>query len=305
MYEFIQSGELKAQAKRLLGYRTLLVVVILMNTVMVLRVPMGPPNQAIAQAVAQPSGSTAEVDRASAVVAADAQPEIDVQGIHPADPAAGTASVAVNQIGGRDQTDLSVATNSTLSFLQTMADYLPSELAQNVSTWAGQQLAAEGDWQPTANQLFQDWLQSAPHLTREETRSPGTAPADCQPENVPAIPSLDEGSGPPRANHPDTVLASSSETNAGPPLPEPPLVPNTGLTLVNPQQNNGVIRFLIDRRLVELQPGEAHQFPPADSWVIQFHPGGDFDNVQRTLSRGTYEFHVTGHGWELTPPDQP
>ena len=42
MHEFIQSSELKSQTRRLLGYRTLLMAVILVNVVLLLRVPMMP-----------------------------------------------------------------------------------------------------------------------------------------------------------------------------------------------------------------------------------------------------------------------
>ena len=65
-----------------------------------------------------------------------------------------------------------------------------------------------------------------------------------------------------------------------------------GLAVHNPPGNNGTIRFLVNRRLCELLPGEAHQFPAAEEWVIQFHPGGEFENVERTITRGVYHFIV-------------
>ena len=55
MHEFLQSGELKAQAKNLLSYRFLLVLAIVMNTVMV-RVFRGSPGQAIAPTTDQTIG---------------------------------------------------------------------------------------------------------------------------------------------------------------------------------------------------------------------------------------------------------
>ncbi len=75
----------------------------------------------------------------------------------------------------------------------------------------------------------------------------------------------------------------------------------SNLTVRNPLENTETIRFLVNSRIYELQPGEAHQFPPGEQWLIQFHPGGDFQDIDRTVTTGIFQFVITQQGWDLVP----
>lgn len=73
------------------------------------------------------------------------------------------------------------------------------------------------------------------------------------------------------------------------------------ITLQNPTENNGSIRFLVNGRVEELQPGESRRFNEFDPLQVGFHRGGEFGDAHRTISHGTYHFVVQERGWELVP----
>jgi hypothetical protein len=81
------------------------------------------------------------------------------------------------------------------------------------------------------------------------------------------------------------------------PAPVPP--PRQALTLRNLRDNGGPVRLLVNGRICELGPGEAHEFTNEPAWVVQFHRGEDFGDEQRTLTGGSYDFIVTDQGWAL------
>jgi hypothetical protein len=59
------------------------------------------------------------------------------------------------------------------------------------------------------------------------------------------------------------------------------------------------VSCLVNGRVCELWPGEAHEFTVGDTWDVQFHRGESLANERRLLSRGVYRFVVTDHGWDL------
>jgi hypothetical protein len=51
--------------------------------------------------------------------------------------------------------------------------------------------------------------------------------------------------------------------------------------------------------LHSLGPGETHNLGSGDSWLIQFHRGGDFGNAEYTIADGVHAFKAAELGWEL------
>jgi hypothetical protein len=71
------------------------------------------------------------------------------------------------------------------------------------------------------------------------------------------------------------------------------------VTLINPRESGGPVRFLLNGRESVLRPGETQQLSADRTWLIEFHRGGDFGEARYTLTSGAYRFRVTGRGWEL------
>ena len=294
MHEFLQSGELKAQAKSLLGYRFLLVLVILMNTVMVLRIPAAPPGQAVTPT------TVLELQRRSPPVATLPQPAADAPDTRFVRSSPSVLPPVASQHRDNVETDQPATVNFVAMLPEAAVAAWRSKLAQAVAAEARRQLTQDFSWRPWTHPLVTDWLQAAQELEHEGTEHSKPAEVAHLPENVSAATPLETASASPPTHGDHTQVAPAPHTTDGHSSSATLDTPDTGLLVRNPKENNGAIRFLIDRRVMELQPGEAHQFSSADEWVIQFHPGGDFENVQRSLSRGTYEFCVTSHGWDLT-----
>ena len=82
-------------------------------------------------------------------------------------------------------------------------------------------------------------------------------------------------------------------------LQRPPEMTHEGLLLANDRNSGGVVRFLVDGRVYELLPGEAHSFLLGDRWHVRFHRGETFGIEERTLEAGAYHFVVTDAGWAL------
>jgi hypothetical protein len=102
--------------------------------------------------------------------------------------------------------------------------------------------------------------------------------------------------------------AEPSEGTSSAPAPDQRLVappakapPSTGLVLLNPREAGETVQFVLNGRICSLRPGEKYESDSREAWLIQFHRGGDFGNVQYNLSDGTYVFHATDNGWELSP----
>lgn len=73
----------------------------------------------------------------------------------------------------------------------------------------------------------------------------------------------------------------------------------TSLVLRNAADSHGRVRFLVQGHVRELLPGESCELPAAEQWLVEFHRGGDLDDVRRTLAPGRYQFELTPSGWEL------
>lgn len=74
-----------------------------------------------------------------------------------------------------------------------------------------------------------------------------------------------------------------------------------GLTIINPVNSGGAIRFLIDDQVVSLAPGESRTLPGETARKVRFHRGGTFGAAAYSLSAGRYQFQITQQGWTLTP----
>ena len=119
------------------------------------------------------------------------------------------------------------------------------------------------------------------------------APVDVQPAQTP--------DGVPVSSLPVPADAPATDTTNAPPSVQPIDAAPTpqGLTLRNALENGGPVSFLVNGRVYELLPGEAHEFSTGESWDVQFHRGESLGNEQRLLSRGIYRFVVTDRGWDL------
>ena len=95
--------------------------------------------------------------------------------------------------------------------------------------------------------------------------------------------------------------ASEQEWPAQPSEPEelPSNVLGEPISLENPAKNGVTVRCLVNGKVVELGPGRAASLAAGKQWLIEFHRGGDFGTAKYKMSRGTYTFMKTDHGWEL------
>ena len=86
------------------------------------------------------------------------------------------------------------------------------------------------------------------------------------------------------------------------PLPAPSTPASSAakpsLTLVNPRDSGGTIRYLVDGERHTLRPGESQSLRPGSSRIL-FHRGGEFGETELVLQDGTHEFRPTKNGWTL------
>ncbi len=316
MLEFIQCGELKAQAKRLLRYRAMLLLLIVANTVMVLRVPVASPNRALAHAESSATASATNAVAAGTerplTITPSQPPREDSPGVVWSSPEASAAIVEAYADARRWLTSLTQRGRTAMAW--------PAEGNSTPSTSQSANDAIV--YSPTVEPIWQPWQEFRyTHLWPR--------PITGQPDHPPTSPApvLDETGIPsPAAEVTDIRMSSDSSQHAARlPVPNgqdstvevtlPSAVVRTDpdrpartvpldLELQNPDSNRGAIRFLLNHRDLELRPGESHRFPAADQWLIQFHRGADFENVQRTLLPGTYQFRVTNRGWDLAPANE-
>ena len=170
-------------------------------------------------------------------------------------------------------------------------DSLPSAITKRM-TLPDLPVAA---WREGMHELLENWRLSAnAWISKKLVDGPVllTAPTDA---TAPAVGPSD--------NNRATAPVEGTTLVPGQAVDSP--APRGGLTLCNPFENHGPIRFLVNRRVFELYPGETHQFPASDSWHISFHRGGDFGNAELTVVTGTFRFVVTSDGWDLVDQFQP
>ena len=174
-------------------------------------------------------------------------------------------------------------------------------LQSEMITSAGRAVLTDPDLRDWATEHWQTGLRMARRLAAHQwERAAASLPDSPAQQARLAEPSAaSTAASPPAPTTADSPHTPAAERSGQPSYSIEPI--SGGMNVTNPAANHGAIRFLVNRHVIELQPGEAHQFPPSDSWNIQYHPGGDFDNVQRTVSAGNYEFRVTRRGWRLEP----
>ena len=135
-------------------------------------------------------------------------------------------------------------------------------------------------------------------------------------ETRPTWPAIDpsRGAAQETASSPtdDTPLENPSHDAPTPPLPEVTEVteitevtaePSNRFAIVNPDFNEGEVRFLLDNEVRSLASGESLELTGREDCVIVFHRGGDFGTFRQTLQPGVYEFQVTDHGWTVQQVD--
>lgn len=82
-----------------------------------------------------------------------------------------------------------------------------------------------------------------------------------------------------------------------PELPENPLGGTIGV--FNPEETKTVMRFRIEGKIVQLEPGQVIELPAGRQYVIEFHRGGSFGNARYGMAEGLFWFKRTDRGWEL------
>lgn len=78
------------------------------------------------------------------------------------------------------------------------------------------------------------------------------------------------------------------------------LVDGSGVVIRNPITNGGAVRYMVDRNIYTLKPGELQRLDPGELGVVRYHRGGEFGDARLVLSPGVYEFAVSARGWELS-----
>jgi hypothetical protein len=136
-------------------------------------------------------------------------------------------------------------------------------------------------WRDKTQQVLQRWQQSAHNILERYNDARHRVP---ETERTPAAES--------------TPLAEQSHQ------PREEMWNEAGMAVRNPLENGETVRFLVDQRLCELQPGEAHWFAPQQQWHVQFHRGGEFGDVDRVVTEGVYQFSATDQGWGLEPVNE-
>ncbi|MHB0955562.1 MAG: hypothetical protein ACYC0X_04210 [Pirellulaceae bacterium] len=268
MYEFLQPDELRTEAKQLLRYRLPLILAVLVNFLFVVRLPL------------------AQMRAESAV-------PLRVQIDAPAPPGPAASTPLPRRDAPRDASiaDAPPATAAALS--PPSVDVSPFA---STRTWrmTAQRLIRRwsAPWRETIAALIGDRLQRpAPKADTLSAAEPSAAEISAAELLLVEPPAPAHAVDLPPAPRHDPTPISEPVVDAPAPVQ---------LTMRNAQENEGPVIFLVDGRVCELQPGEAHEFAAGTSWRVQFHRGGSFGNVERTLAPGNYRFVITHQGWDLT-----
>ena len=269
MYEFVQAGELRGEARRLLRYRFPLILAVLVNFVFLVRMPI--------------AGMRAETAPPQKV-------RDDRPGAHgPHRPAQRRGAVPASTPQTRTSRSHRPRPPPRCAEQTRPADTPPSPRSAGVSPFS-----FTSAWGPTGQRLFARW--STPLRQSDPAATP---PVDATPERRRPLRSRSprlSGARTSSASHDLTATLPASQP-ASPPtgVASPP----TGLTIRNALENEGPVSFLVNGRVCELQPGEAHEFAAGTSWTVQFHRGESFGNAEQTLAPGVFRFVVTDQGWDL------
>jgi len=98
-----------------------------------------------------------------------------------------------------------------------------------------------------------------------------------------------------------TVQMIPSRRNARPPVPTNPS-PESGFyraVIENPEDTRATLRFAVNGRPYELDPGENLEFSGRRDREIRFDRGKDNAVARYSLSEGRFVFAATDRGWEL------
>ena len=303
MHDFLQVGELRSQAKRLLGYRTSLVLVIGVNILLLARIPFSSaqPAQASHQrashtmvasdlwvapassATEQPSEAVSPerdhgcLDTTTAAVSTAEEHIPQTTSLnslaHPrssASPKRADTGGEFAEVVGNDEQEKTI--------VRSIADANESPLAQPLQS-------PPVVWRSLVGQLAKHWSATASTASRSDLQQNTNENSLASEESLPRTPREDVAATSQTISPADRVTTFKA---------------HAALVICNPVENSDSIFFLANSRVVELQPGEAHQFPPQPQH-IQFHRGGSLGNVERTVSSGRYSFTVTNEGWDLVP----
>ena len=85
-----------------------------------------------------------------------------------------------------------------------------------------------------------------------------------------------------------------------------PRVANGVVTLFNPADSGGEVRYSLNGNVYSIKPGSVQTLQNDRLWVVEFGSGGPVGNVRYSLEPGIYKFKVTEAGWNLfRTQDQP
>jgi hypothetical protein len=98
----------------------------------------------------------------------------------------------------------------------------------------------------------------------------------------------------------NAAAALGLPTSSEDPVPDAEGAPMTsGTMLISPKRNGSTVKYVLDGQEYTMRPGSSQRLPANRRWVIEFDRGGREGQSQYTLSKGTYYFEPTDHGWEL------
>jgi hypothetical protein len=299
MAEYPSQDEFTAHAQRLLRYRIPLVLGLLVNCVLIARVPLSQM-----RAASGPRSDQQQIASLDPVAAtAGAEQESNSNGPHPlhtetpeavdlaVSPATspservaqlqmemptGPADIAVPPV----DTQITLPTTSATDVVAAerpileMPSTLPLSKSQMDLSWASEGLTSG------LTRVSEFWQNSFGDVVHQSDLANATQVAD-EPLIV-DVPSVADSA------------TSTTQTQV-------PAAPSRRLELENPQDSGGAVHLLVDGRRCTLLVGESHLFPAETPHCIQFHRGGDFGNDEVCLTGGRFQFKVTDGGWQLIP----
>jgi hypothetical protein len=151
-------------------------------------------------------------------------------------------------------------------------------------------LVSMGDAVASTTSRLSDTISSVRrHFARRLSESLAQQTSDAAPQKQPADTHDSPGA-------PDKPAAVDNEP-ASSPTTQPAA---TGIQLRNAQANRYPVSFLLNNRVVRLQPGDEAS-SDASSAIVRLDRGGDRGIAQYSLTPGHYEFRLTQDGWQLKP----
>ena len=71
------------------------------------------------------------------------------------------------------------------------------------------------------------------------------------------------------------------------------------VTIVNPRDSGGDVRYSLNGTEYRIQPGYTQVFDDDRNWIVAFGSGGSKGELRYTLIAGTYKFTPHDTGWDL------